>query len=497
MYITGIRDRISFSAGKVHLYSDFDGTYCPAKHSSLHDPDANGFMNEYCAKMDKFFKSTQGDVHFNITTGRTFGEYESVSWLLKMRNFRLPFPETLVTKDGSDRLVKNGNDKDFYEQGKFPFSYTVTSKEKEAHIKQLTNWDGDGIHNELKRLVDKYHIRLVEADSQNSVFDYGERSLYSDGKLNAGDWKNLPSADGRIIEHQTPVADYVLGSRNDGKLKLNLIFPPDYGFCPERNRIYDNFMDDLRAYMDSKNIRYHIDWEPANNHNHRRTSCAVTPEFENGTLSKLYDTQEAVKEAVKNNDIVITAGDGSNDFDMLNPLRYLDNEFVQQCEKNSKYKDFYHKNMGGRLKDLQKIYAGENSDYINGLRNELTQNGFLRRLEDLPLCGIVVKRENSKLQPLIDTFARIGKIIEVEAGKIDEGIKNAVKIYAEKNKRFKDAMSQSFQTIIFLAPQKSAPKKHYYVEIAAGIILTGLFGFAGYKYLQSTRGSQNGNSTNK
>lgn len=493
--ITGLRDRINFAAGNVDLYSDFDGTYCPAKHSSLHDPNANGFMSEYCTKMDSFFKSTTGDVHFHLTTGRTFGEYESVSWLLKMRGFRLPLPETVITKDGSDRLIKNGNDSDFYDHGSFPFTYNGTSKDKEMRIKELTNWDGESIRNELKRLVEKYKITFIEADSQNSVFDYGERSLYSSGKLNPDEWRNLPSRDGHIIEHNTPVAEYVLGSRNDGNLKLNLIFPPDYGFCPERNWIYDNFMNDLRAYMNSNNVRYHIDWEPASEYNHHRISCSVTPEFESGALTKLFDTKEALKEAVRNNDIVVTAGDGSNDFDMLNPMRYLDNDFVRQCEETSRYKEFYRKSMPERLEDLQKVYNGDNSDYIKGLRKELTENGFLKNLEELPLYSIVVKKKNSKLQPLIDTFARIGKVIAVEAGKIDEGIKQAVKRHAEKNKGFKDAMSNSFQTLIFGAKKKSA-KKHNYAQIAAAILLTGLLGVAGYKYLKNTREVQNENSTN-
>ena len=247
--ITGITDKINFTAGKAEVYSDFDGTYCPARHCSLHDPSANKFMPEYCDRLDKFFKSTRRDLQFNITTGRTFGEYESISWLLKLRNFRLPLPETVITKDGGDRLIKNGSDNDFYNRGVFPFTYKGTAKEKEEHFKSLTNWNGEGIHNELKRLADKYKIRFVEADSQNSVVDYGERSLYSLGKLNPDDWTNLPSKDGQILQHQTPIADYALGSRNDGNLKFNLIFPPDYGYCPERNWIYNNFMNDLRAYI--------------------------------------------------------------------------------------------------------------------------------------------------------------------------------------------------------------------------------------------------------
>ena len=84
-------------------------------------------------------------------------------------------------------------------------------------------------------------MRFVEAESENSVADYGNMSLYSDGKLYADDWKRLPSQNGKIAYHDIPIADYVMGARKDGNLKINLIFSPDYGFCPERNKIYDDF----------------------------------------------------------------------------------------------------------------------------------------------------------------------------------------------------------------------------------------------------------------
>lgn len=495
MRISKIDNRINFTAGKVELYTDFDGTYCPAKHSSLHNPSKNGFMTEYCDRIDKFFKATEGDLHFNITTGRTFGEYESVSRLLKMRNFKLPFPETVITKDGSDRLVKNGTDNDFYEKGLFPYSLNNTYKAKENHIKELTNWDGDAIHREVRRLADKYKIRFVEGDTENSVFDYGERSLFSEGKLNPDEWKRLPSENGNILQHQTPIADYSLGARKDGKLKLNFIFSPDYGFCPERNGIYDSFMNDLKTYFSTKNIHHHIKWEPASNSNKYRISCSITPEFEHGELTKLYDSKEAVKKALKNNDIVIAAGDGSNDFEMLNPLKYLDKDYIKECEKNSTHKKFYNQDMHKTLKDLQKVYSKDNSDYIKTLRQELTDNGFLRKLEELPIYSIVINKKNTKLQPLIDTFSHIGKVITVESGKLDEGIKKAIQNHASVNKQFRESMSEKFHEFIF-GTTKNSTGKYKILKITSATILASVFGYAGYKYLIKTKDAKNGNSTN-
>ena len=496
VYIKSVSSKLNFTAGKVDLYSDFDGTYCPARHSSLHDPAANKFMSEYCARMDSFFKSTNGDIHFNITTGRTFGEYEAVSWLLKIRNFRLPFPETVITKDGSDRLLKNGSDMEFYEGGKFPFSYNTTSKEKENNIKKMSNWDGEAIYKELRRLADKYKIRFVEADSQNSVSDYGNRSLYSSGKLDPDEWKKLPGENGRILHHESPIADYVLGSRNDGRLKFYLLFPPDYGFCPVRNGIYDNLINDFKNYMMSNNISYNMVWEPATNSNMHRISCSITPKFENGALTKLYDTKDAVKKAAKNNDIVITAGDGSNDFDMLNPIKYLDEDFLNQCEQKSKYKDFYHQDMKKCLEDLQKVYNNDESIYIKGLRKELTENGFLRTIEKMPIYSIVIKKKNTKLQPLIDAFENTGKIVAVEKGKLDDGIKKIVKNHAEKISKYKNSMSEEFKSFIFGA-KKSVKNNYLSLKIAALIFFVSITGYAGYKYFMKWHKNEDSTGSSK
>ena len=79
MYISRIVNGLGFKAGKAHLYSDFDGTYLPVKHSSLRDFRQCENLAEYANKMHDFFEKTEGDLFFNITTGRTFGEYEVVS----------------------------------------------------------------------------------------------------------------------------------------------------------------------------------------------------------------------------------------------------------------------------------------------------------------------------------------------------------------------------------------------------------------------------------
>ena len=55
-----------------------------------------------------------------------------------------------------------------------------------------------------------------------------------------------------------------------------------------------------------------------------------TPKIDGNELTKVFDTKEAVSKAIKNNDLVIVAGDGSNDFEMLNPLEYISKQEWEQ-----------------------------------------------------------------------------------------------------------------------------------------------------------------------
>ena len=445
MKIPSILSHVSFMAGQVSVYSDFDGTYCPASHASLHNPNENKFMPEYCSKIDKFLKATDKDLDFHITTGRTFGEYKAVVELLKERGFKLPLPQSFISKNGSDEFVRNGKSTDFYNNGIFPYIYEKPELSRESNIKNLTNWNGSGIKTYIRELAEKYKLGFVEADSEHSVRDYGENSLYSKGKLNPDEWRNLPQKDGQIAEHKIPIADLVMGARKDGNLKINLVFPPDYGYCNERNELYNNFLNDIKQYLNDRKVKYNLDWEIPSRYNHFRKHCNIVPLIEDKALTKLYDTKEALKKAIKNNDMVVVAGDGSNDFDMLNPLEYIDKESWNKYKKDSANKEFYEKSMFEKVKELKKMYDGKNPK----LEQELTKNGLLKKIEELPIYGIVVKNDSKELNLLAEVFSKSGKIISVENGELDIGIKKVIEQHANKNSNFKNNMSDKFKSFIF------------------------------------------------
>lgn len=469
MRIFGIIKGLSFTAGKVHVYSDFDGTYCPARHSSLHKEGANGYMKDYCSKMDSFIKSTKGDLDMHITTGRTFGEFEAISHLLKMRNFYLPLPESFISKNGSDEYIKFGTDNQFYTKGEFPYRYLEPNKLKEEEIKELTNWDGLKLKDFIKNLAKRYNLNFIEADSENSVQDYGNNSLFSEGKLDSDEWKKLPIKDGKIQEHKIPIANFVMGSRKDGNLKVNLIFPPDYGYCPERNYIYDSFMNEIKEFLAVNKINYSMDWDVPSKYNHYRNHCNIVPKINGAGLTKLYDTKKALADAVKNNDIVVVAGDGSNDFEMLNPLEYIEQKDWEIYKKNSKCKYFYDSDMKERLSYIKDAYEGRN----DMLKHELETSGLIKQIKEMPFYSIIVKKEKSSLRILSDVFGRFGKVIEIDSGDLDKGIKSAIKKYANESNIFKKSMSEKFIRYVFGGTKKKDNKTLIYSGLALFFAVAG------------------------
>ena len=449
MHIFKITSGLNFKSGKVHLFSDFDGTYLPANHSSLYNPEENEQLGLYSNKMKDFFEKTEGDLFFNISTGRTFGEYEVVSELIRKNGFKLPLPQTFIAKNGSDKYLKNGTDEAFYAGGKFPFSYQLTDKVKEEQLLKSHGWDGAKIKDFIANLAKEMNISIVEADSENSVKDYGERSLFHEKNLGYDEWQKLPRENDRFIPHDKPVIDAKIGSRKDGNLKFHLIFSPDYGPCAERNGLYDNFMNRIKAFLAQEKVKYNMQWDPANSANFYRNSCTITPDIDGGQLTKVYDTKQALQKAMEEDDIVIVSGDGLNDFEMLNPLEYIDKEFWQECENKSENKVFYRSEMFKKLKDLAKV-LNENFDspYIVSLARELKENGFLKKLEELPLYSIVIKSQKNDLADLVAAFEKTGKVIEVKPANIDAGIKKAINNHTGKSQKFKEKMSEKLKTVL-------------------------------------------------
>ena len=321
-------NNISFKAGKVHLFSDFDGTYFPVKQLDVEKDIENQKLVDYAKKMDNFFKSTEKDLDFHITTGRHFDSYKAVSELLKSRNIKLTLPKSFITENGWLEYSATDDLDKFYKDGEFPF---------------------------------------------------------------------------------------------------------------DKNKFYKR------------------------------------PHY--GEKSKAFNPKEILESTKNNSDLIIVAGNQDNDKEMLNPLKYLD---LKNYEEKSQNKHFFKQNMNEKLADLKAIYEGSNSSKINNLRNELKNIGLLKAIEELPIQSIIVKNPKKNLtenlQLLLDTFRSTGKIIEIEKGKLDEGIKSTVKKYAESYPKFKEGMSRQFSNIVGINKPFNK-NKFLLVGIGVGTFVTGCFYF--------------------
>lgn len=433
----------AFGAGKVELFSDFDNTYCPISHKNLKrmTQKEEDLFSQYCESFKKFFNNTRKGLKFHITTGRTFGEYEKVSKLINDKGFELPLPDTFIAKNGSDEYLKVGTDKDFFKNGIFPFQYDKTNLEKEKKIKELTGWDGPKVKAKLKELFKEHKFRIVEGDTEHGAGDYGIKSLFSEGKLHRENGKPFTAKD---------KAEWVVGLRNDGNSKVFITYPPDMLSNQERKNVLDSISDKLEQYMDESGfLDYHSYFEPKNRT--ERVNQVIEPIVEKNSrtkselgLTKLYDTKEAVKKAVKNNDLVIVAGDGKNDLSMLNPLMYVDSE--------------------GRVN-------------TSNLREKTT-----KLINEMPLMSVVIKDEENEVAPrFIRKFGKNSecyKVIEVEKGHLEDGIKEAIKVYSEKNPEYAEKLSPDLKKEIFKSSSEklksaglSKAKKIKCFAIGAAVIL--------------------------
>ena len=409
-----VNQKINFTAGKVDMYSDFDGTYFPEKHSNMYNLSQDGKkgLNDYFKSFKRFFANVQDDFSFKITTGRTFGEFQTVSELIKSNGIEMPFPDAVITKNGADEYAKITSDKSFYKNGEFPFSYEKPNAEKEQAIKAETNWDFS-LKSKLRQILEKYNFHIIEHDSENSAADYGHKSLMAHVRYD----------DFELRDNMAPQSEWKVGLRNDGNLKLYVSFPYDMLHAGERKAAYEEIKQAFDNFLiDEKCVKYSFK-EYRDKIGGQRPVIEYAPQMENGMpLSKLYDTRKAVEKAIKDKDLVIVAGDGKNDLEMLNPLNYIETKDLSpELRKN--------------IKDAS----------IENIESILKNSAVAERIKKLPFIGIVIKNEESPINQFLSNFKPLGKIVEIENGKLQGGIKQAVKMYASENDEFAENMSENLK----------------------------------------------------
>ena len=415
---------LKFGEGRAELYSDFDRTFLPISHEGFKKiPDASydPLLQGYFIRMGEFFNKVKQGFTFKITSGRNFDEFQTVAEMARDKGFKMPLPDSLIVKNGGDEHPKVGTDDEFYKGGNYPFKYEVINQEKQADIKQKTGWDGKVIKDKIKKAFEGYgFFEIREPGTTNSASDYGYRSLFHDLYKDATEENPYPN---------------VIALRRDGDSKIHITYPMNIteigktvdGKYQSAERIFDR---DIAQTMKEAGVDFYNHYYNYNKHgiesaHHPAVEICPSVNKNQKPLTKLYDTQKAVEKAIKGNDLVIIAGDSSNDAEMLNICNYF------KPDESVKYVLEQDKNIPGLV--FEKGYR---------LEETIEKNPQLKKqLEELPVISIIVKNKDKKAPFVPPSYKKCGKLIEVEEGKLLDGIKQAIKMHAEVNPKYKEKLS--------------------------------------------------------
>lgn len=257
----------SFKAGKITLYSDFDGTLLP---QPLHDiyngtkeakeKSVEGF-NKYFKEFQNFIDETKGKFSIKINTGRRLCGDNKEGFeptLSKMRESGIVLPQidSIITSSGGD-IYHFNND------GTINHTKDIL---KTKQVKDACGWDWDEITKTLNEVANETGTKYKYVNDRGSY----KLSVALDDK------KQLSSFQKRLQEILTPKMGI--------KIELG-----DVKITP----------------------------------NTKESGLKLSPIISGHGIHKDFDIKNALKSAVQNNDFLIIAGDADNDKEALNIFRYL------------------------------------------------------------------------------------------------------------------------------------------------------------------------------
>ena len=316
MFINSIKNNtipavtISFKAGKTSVYTDFDRTYTPFSHVEMcanetlpEGSERRYQFDDYFQRIKDFSDTAKGKVLLTVTTGRNASEYKYVERKLKNKHLNYFSPDAVITKDGGDRFIKQDQ------------HWCKDTQKNEAIRKATNGWDSAKIKVAIKDIIKREFKdpTFIESPVNRTKDDYEEISLENqldkispkagenyvsftqdeDNDIEIAFSNNIPTD--KIREK---IKDYLLINSIKATVKH---YPQDFnGFCPQ-------IIDGQKVII------------PGN-------KMFIKPAPNGKQISKLYDVKEALKKVIQENtnDLIIAAGDESNDEEMLNPLNYLD-----------------------------------------------------------------------------------------------------------------------------------------------------------------------------
>lgn len=383
--------RISFKAGNTKLYTDFDGTFFPFPQDILVDERASkefSIMNKMHERIKSFVSTAKDKFSLVITTGRSRNEMQYLFQYLTKPSSSFFLPKDFIFRDGLEEAqiaMETPND--------LVLTPVVISCEQEKN-KELAK--------KIIRSVDK-NITILEPDINKSMKDYGKYSLeYQFRLLPVKRRKRYVS----VIAESNGLIEMVFSPNIDTKDYVKK-FGEYYKKTQQKKQI-QSIDSDSSFY-----VPFQEDDTPE--YTYRKANTIFVKPMENNDLvNKLDKPKEQVRKIVEEqeDDLVIVAGDGSNDAQMLNPLNYVD------------------------------IY-GLNIDKSKPVDDILSDPKVVNAIRKLPLICIIAGDAANlgqilEIKRLLDDIG-ISKILRAEDSKSEllPKIKRGMLIYSDLNNEYK------------------------------------------------------------
>ena len=280
MLLSSLRNKnINFTAGKTVLYTDFDGTLLPESLYSAYNKNdkqkkvAIRSLNRYFSEIRNFADNKKNSLEIVITTGRTLNKDNDEGFNTTYKKF---IKDNVNLPRFKEIITSDGGEAfSFMQDGK------INPKAKQSKInliKKLTGWD----FNLVTEALDKASQKL-----QVSYEFIIKRGIYK----------------------------FLLQISDKTKNKE---------FCDEFKKIINNSMQYGINICDFDYNKYSI-----------KQGIQLYAMFNGHKIDKSFDIKLALKKAIKNDDLIIVAGNDSNDKEMLNLFNYIQNTSLKSVPKRA------------------------------------------------------------------------------------------------------------------------------------------------------------------
>lgn len=438
--INDYKSNIAFGAGHITFYSDYDNTLMPKEfnHSVLGKKE-RPFDKKLFVQTFQPFHELIGRLGQNfeyiITSGRNYYEIKhNVDNIPEGVPF--PMPKYFISANGADILEHSGKG--------FNYVFTDASKLKEEEVKKISNWDAQKARLIVSDILQRYGFEVIESRINNTSREYGTYSIES-------------SLEALGKQYSIRFASI----RKDENLHLNIAFPNSM----QDETLFLKITQEIRASLEkTMKIDLLSEFGSSNGgigHAGGYRLINISPNINGESLTKIFDPKSILKKAISSDDMVIVAGDSSNDKEMLNIFGYLD---------LSKYPDFPVK----KWSQNSDKFAQEVRSAVEYLR----KNHALRQeIDALPVISIIVDNDG-KLNYLKEALSELNhdgitKFICVNPNNqtLSDAVEKAIKEYSKQNKNFANQLSIFKEKVM----SKSSGWKKY---VLIGAILAGILSLA-------------------